>query len=190
MSETLMALKALADDTRLKILRALNEQDMYVELIAERMQLTPATVSFHMKKLMAAGLVDSHREQYYTVYSLRRDMFNMTLGELTLPQGESDTAGRLREELYRRKVLRAFMPDGRCEVMPAQIKKRMIIYDEIYSLFEPGRRYTEAEVNETISRIHDDYCTVRRAFIGLGWMTREGGIYTVLPKPEGAAGAR
>lgn len=190
MSETLMVLKALADDTRLKILRALNEQDMYVELIAERMQLTPATVSFHMKKLMAAGLVDSRREQYYTVYSLRRDMFNMTLGELTLPQGESDTAGRLREELYRRKVLRAFMPDGRCEVMPAQIKKRMIIYDEIYSLFEPGRRYTEAEVNETISRIHDDYCTVRRAFIGLGWMTREGGIYTVLPKPEGVAGAR
>ncbi len=93
MSETLMVLKALADDTRLKILRALNEQDMYVELIAERMQLTPATVSFHMKKLMAAGLVDSRREQYYTVYSLRRDMFNMTLGELTLPQGESDTAG-------------------------------------------------------------------------------------------------
>ena len=82
MSETLMVLKALADDTRLKILRALNEQDMYVELIAERMQLTPATVSFHMKKLMAAGLVDSRREQYYTVYSLRRDMFNMTLGEL------------------------------------------------------------------------------------------------------------
>ena len=35
MSETLMVLKALADDTRLKILRALNERDMYVELIAD-----------------------------------------------------------------------------------------------------------------------------------------------------------
>ena len=36
MSETLGILKALADDTRLKILRALSERDMYVELLAER----------------------------------------------------------------------------------------------------------------------------------------------------------
>ena len=70
MSETLGILKALADDTRLKILRALSERDMYVELLAERLQLSAATVSFHMKKLQAAGLVDSRREQYYIVYSL------------------------------------------------------------------------------------------------------------------------
>ncbi len=49
MSETLGILKALADDTRLKILRALSERDMYVELLAERLQLSAATVSFHMK---------------------------------------------------------------------------------------------------------------------------------------------
>ena len=67
MSETLGILKALADDTRLKILRALSERDMYVELLAERLQLSAATVSFHMKKLQAAGLVDSRREQYYIV---------------------------------------------------------------------------------------------------------------------------
>ena len=82
MSETLRILKALADDTRLKILRALSERDMYVELLAERLQLSAATVSFHMKKLQAAGLVDSRREQYYIVYSLRNDVFNMTLNEL------------------------------------------------------------------------------------------------------------
>ena len=68
MSETLGILKALADDTRLKILRALSERDMYVELLAERLQLSAATVSFHMKKLQAAGLVDSRREQYYISY--------------------------------------------------------------------------------------------------------------------------
>ena len=84
MSETLGILKALADDTRLKILRALSERDMYVELLAERLQLSAATVSFHMKKLQAAGLVDSRREQYYIVYSLRKDVFNMTLNELIM----------------------------------------------------------------------------------------------------------
>lgn len=180
MSEALTVLKALADDTRLKILRALCERDMYVELLAERLQLTPATVSFHMKKLQAAGLVDSRREQYYTVYSLRGDVFALTLRELIAPEQNADAAERLREELYRRKVIKAFMPDGYCKVMPAQIKKRMIIYEEIFSQFEVGRTYTEREVNEIISRIHEDYCTVRRGFIGLGWMTRAGGMYTVL----------
>ena len=185
MSETLTVLKALADDTRIKILRALCERDMYVELLAERLQLTPATVSFHMKKLTAAGLVDSRREQYYTVYSLRGEVFSLTLRELILPRESADTAERLREEMYRRKVLKSFMPNGYCKVMPAQVKKRQIVYEEIYFQFKPGATYTEKEVNETIMRMHDDYCTVRRAFVGMGWMTRDKGIYTVAEsKPE------
>ena len=185
MSETLTMLKALADDTRIKILRALCERDMYVELLAERLQLTPATVSFHMKKLTAAGLVDSRREQYYTVYSLRGEVFSLTLRELILPRESADTAERLREGIYRRKVLNSFMPNGYCKVMPAQVKKRQIVYEEIYSQFKPGATYTEKEVNETIMRMHDDYCTVRRAFVGMGWMSRDKGIYTVAEsKPE------
>ena len=185
LSETLTVLKALADDTRIKILRALCERDMYVELLAERLQLTPATVSFHMKKLTAAGLVDSRREQYYTVYSLRGEVFSLTLRELILPRESADTAERLREGMYRRKVLKSFMPNGYCKVMPAQVKKRQIVYEEIYSQFKPGATYTEKEVNETIMRMHDDYCTVRRAFVGMGWMSRDKGIYTVAEsKPE------
>lgn len=35
------------------------------------------------------------------------------------------------------------------------------------------------QVNETIARIHEDYCTMRRIFIGIGWMNRADGIYTV-----------
>lgn len=180
MSETLGILKALADDTRLKILRALSERDMYVELLAERLQLSAATVSFHMKKLQAAGLVDSRREQYYIVYSLRKDMFNMTLNELIMPQNGPDVAERLREEMYRRKVIKSFMPDGYCKTLPAQVKKRRIIYEEIFAQFEVGRTYQEKEVNEIISRMHEDYCMVRRAFIGMGWMTRDKTAYTVI----------
>lgn len=188
MSEALTVLKALADDTRLKIIRALGEREMYVELLAERLQLAPATVSFHMKKLMAAGLVDSRREQYYTVYSLRSGVFGMTLRELVLPGGAADAAGRLREEMYRRKVIQSFMPDGYCRTLPAQVKKRQIVYEEIFSQFEPGHTYTEKEVNEIIARVHDDYCTVRRAFVGMGWMTRANGVYTVVQNVSATVG--
>lgn len=179
MSEALSVLKALADDTRLKIVQAMAEKEMYVELLAERLKLTPATVSFHLKKLLAAGLVDARREQYYTIYSLRQEPFSMTLNQLVSPDGKNDSAEALREEMYRRKVIKAFMPDGYCRMMPAQIKKRMIIYEEIMKLFEIGREYSEKQINDTIARIHNDYCTVRRAFVGMGWMSRKDGIYTV-----------
>lgn len=179
MNESLTIYKALADDTRLKIIRALNEKEMYVELLAERLQLTPATVSFHMKKLLTAGLVEARREQYYTMYSLRKEAFHLTLEQLTFDQKQDDDVEKQREEMYRRKVIKAFMPCGYCLTMPAQTKKRMIIYEEILKQFEIGKTYPEKEVNARIEQIHGDYCTVRRAFIGLGWMTREGGIYTV-----------
>lgn len=42
---------------------------------------------------------------------------------------------------------------------------------------ELGRRYAESEVNETISRFHEDYATIRREFILRRMMDREGGYY-------------
>ncbi len=104
----------------------------------------------------------------------------MTLNELIMPQDGPDAAERLREEMYRRKVIKSFMPDGYCKTLPAQVKKRRIIYEEIFAQFEVGRTYQEKEVNEIISRMHEDYCMVRRAFIGMGWMTRDKTTYTVI----------
>ncbi len=182
--ETIALLKTVADETRIRILRTLFEKDSYVELLSERLGLSPATVSFHMKKLQQAGLVDARREQYYTIYSVKRGVFRHTLEELILEKDGGDATETLREEQYRRKILKSFMPDGVCRQMPAQLKKRIIVYREIFSNFEGGKSYTEKEVNEIISRIHSDYCTVRRGFIGMGWMQRSNGIYTVNPNPD------
>ena len=152
---------------------ALTEKDMYVEILAERIGLTPATVSFHLKKLQAAGLVEQRREQYYMMYSLRKNLLNITLSSLISEKEANASQEEIREIQYRQKVLKAFMPYGVCEILPAQIKKRMIIYEEII------KRFDEKYINETISAVHADYCTVRRALIGLGWMTRAGTAYTV-----------
>ena len=179
MSGCLSVFKALADETRIKIVRALTEKDMYVEILAERIGLTPATVSFHLKKLQAAGLVEQKREQYYMMYSLRKELLNISLSSLISEEEANASQEEIREIQYRQKVLKAFMPYGVCEILPAQIKKRMIILEEIIKRFDIGKTYDEKYVNETISAVHADYCTVRRTFIGLGWMTRDGGKYTV-----------
>ena len=183
MNSALTIFKALSDDARLRILRSLGEKDMYVELLAERLQLSAPTVSFHLKKLQAAGLVNARREQYYTVYSLNSPVFEASLRE-TVFQEATPAGDAMREELYRRRVLRSFMPDGYCETLPAQLKKRVIVYQEIFRHFEAGRQYTEKEINQELSRYHGDYCMVRRAFVEMGWMRREKGVYTVNPDPD------
>ena len=43
--------KCLSDTSRLRIVQSLAQGEMYTELLAERLNLTPSTVSFHMKKL-------------------------------------------------------------------------------------------------------------------------------------------
>lgn len=183
MNSALTLMKALADETRLSILNALNEKDMYVELLAERLKLSAPTVSFHMKKLMAAGLVDARREQYYTMYALRRNVLDVPLARLIL-SGDAGAAEDMREAQYRRKVIRAFMPNGVCQTLPAQVKKRLIVYREIFERFDPARSYTEKEVNAIIAQVYADYCTVRRAFVGMGWMQRDRGVYTISPDPD------
>ena len=183
--ETLTLLKLLADETRLRIINILSEGDSYVELIASKLELTPATVCYHLKKMEAAGMVRCSRSQFYIIYSLNSDVFDRTLRDLLIT---GDTTAD-REAAYEREVISNFFKYGRLTRLPAQRKKQEIILREIARRFEPGRDYPEPEVNAIISEVYDDYCTVRREMIGCGLMTRQAvkGAYdvyrlVVLPK--------
>ena len=170
--------KCLSDASRLRIVQALTTGEMYTELLAERMALTPSTVSFHMKKLEDAGLVSSRKDQYYTVYSLNRGVLDSSLFELAAAEPERTDEQQKREEEYRRKVIDAFFEYGRLRSIPVQRKKKLICYEKIAELFDIGKTYDEKELNEIISRVHEDYCTIRRDMIGEGILRRENGLYT------------
>lgn len=166
--ETLTLLKLLADETRLRIINILAEGDSYVELIASKLELTPATVCYHLKKMEAAGMVRCSRSQFYIIYSLNADIFGRTLRDLLIT---GDTTVD-REAAYEREVISNFFKYGRLVRFPAQRKKQEIILREIARRFEPDRDYPEPEVNAIISEVYDDYCTIRREMIGCGLMTR------------------
>ena len=70
---------------------------MYTELLAERLNLTPSTVSFHMKKPEEAGLAVSRKEQYYTVYSLNREVPEKTIYEAAVSEPEQADEQQKRE---------------------------------------------------------------------------------------------
>ena len=169
--------KCLADKSRLQILQSLAMEDMYVERLSERLNLTPPTISFHLKKLAEAGLVRSYRTQYYAMYALNREMLGWRVLDLIEQPPEEADAQEAREEAYRQKVLKAFFEYGKLRSIPAQKKKERIVLEEIVKAFEPGRTYTEREVNTALADYFDDFCTLRRDMIGEGLLARDNGVY-------------
>lgn len=169
--------KCLADKSRLQILKSLVTEDMYVERLAERLSLTPPTISFHLKKLEDAGAVESYRDQYYRMYRLKKEIFMTTILDIIREESGEALLQKQREEAYRQKVIDAFFEYGKLKSIPAQRKKERIVLEEIAAAFEAGKDYTEKEVNLLIADYHDDFCTLRRDMIGEGILERQNGIY-------------
>ena len=152
-------------------------EPMYVELLAERLKLSTSTISFHLKKLLDANIVYCRKEQYYTVYSLNEEILSMNLKDLITDNRKEEEILNQREEKYREKVLNSFFKYDKLIEIPVQRKKRQIILEKIVESFEKDREYTEKEVNIKIADFHDDFCTIRRDFIGFDLMERNNGIY-------------
>ncbi len=170
-------IKSLADESRLRIINALNEKSQYVEELSKRLNLAISTVSFHLKKLESAGLVVRKKEQYYIIYSLKAEIFNLTLREIISFPNLEELVQMERIEKYRTKVTHTFMKNSKLIKLPVQNKKRLIILSEFLKKFVSGKIYKEEEVDEIIKTGYDDYCTIRRLFIEEGMMTRENQLY-------------
>ena len=164
-AETIALFKALADKSRLQILKSLALEDMYVERLAERLDLTPATISFHLKKLAQAGAVSSFKSQYYTMYALNRSVLRTGILDMILEKSDDAEIQDQRDSAYRQKVIDSFMEYGKLRSIPVQRKKKRVILELIADKFEYGRIYTEREVNIIIADFHDDFCTLRRDMI-------------------------
>ncbi len=173
MNKTVELLKVLADETRLAIIAELMERDSYVEKLAEFLSLTPATVCYHLKKMQKVGLVNCSRTQFYMIYSLNLDIFDLKLCELV----DNAVPERNENDPYRDKVIKSFFRNGQLISLPVQKKKREIVLHKIADFFEPKRDYTECEVNEIISRFHEDFCSIRRELVDFGILERKNNTY-------------
>lgn len=172
--------KCFSDRTRLDIIKLLGDGESYVELIASKLGLTGATVCFHLKKLEAAGIVVTRREQFYIMYKLIDDALTPTLAEIIDREevkGDGKNEKDERDAAYEREVLASFIKYGRLTALPVQNKKREIVLCHISQRFERGRDYPEKEINAEILKLHDDYCTIRRELVGFGFFTRDHEVY-------------
>jgi len=172
--------KALADANRLKIVGLLAQQPYSVEQLAAMLHLRPSTVSHHLSKLSEAGLVSGRTESYYNVYELESEALHGIAQSLLSNETLPAVAATVDMNAYSRKILDDFLlPDGSLKSIPAQRKKLEAVLQHIAHDFEPGKRYTEKQINDILSRFHEDTATLRRELIGYHILARAGGEYWV-----------
>lgn len=75
-------LPLLADQTRLRILRHLLEQDFCVGALARKLAISEPAVSQHLKKLRQCGLVTGEKRGYWVHYSVNTALVTEAADEL------------------------------------------------------------------------------------------------------------
>lgn len=75
-------LKAIADETRMKILKLLLKHNYCVGALARQLEITESAVSQHLKILRDANLLIGEKKGYYMHYDVDREQLKALASEL------------------------------------------------------------------------------------------------------------
>jgi DNA-binding transcriptional ArsR family regulator len=185
MTETLLEFfKAMADESRLRIIGLLASGERSVQELARALDLKEPTVSHHLAILKRQGLVTARAEGTTRWHALDRAalerLAQRVLQPATLAKPLVDGA-----DDWDTRVLAGYVAkDGTLKSIPASRKKRGAVLRWLMRDFECGRRYSEAEINDAIQTHHWDSATLRRELIGHRMLAREKQIYWRLPDAQ------
>jgi predicted transcriptional regulator len=174
--------KALGDESRLKIVGILAQEERSVDELAAMLDLKEPTVSHHLAKLREIGLVSMTPDGNRRRYRLETDVLHRLSKEILMEETVANVAAATSEDAWDRKVLETFLDGETIIQIPRSLKKKMVLVRWISGKFEPGVRYSEREVNEIIKRHHEDSAYFRREMVDSKIMTRESGVYWLLDK--------
>ena len=123
LKQAVAALTALAQESRLRVFRLLvpaGETGLPAGEIAERLDIPPATLTFHLKELSHAGLVESRREGRIGVgaredrdVSIRRRTVREVRDEPSVTVINRRRAVRSNASSRRHRAIRPWSPDRR-----------------------------------------------------------------------------
>jgi hypothetical protein len=161
----------LADEQRLRVLAAVALGATTVRDTAERAGLTESETARALGQLFRAGIVSEQGAGL----QVDLDAFARAAREASPERRRADLDDATPEQAA---VLRNFVDeDGRIRELPARAAKRELVLDYVAGRVEPGREYSEKEINQLLLELHDDYVTLRRYLVDAGHLTRADGVY-------------
>ena len=175
--------KTIGDKSRIKIIALLRKGPLHGQALAGKLGLTPPTISYHITKLREIDIIYQRRDKN-TIYFHLNEKKLAFMTEAIIRIGDDRQMEPFQmESTEKQKIIENFIQqDGKLKVLPAQLKKRLVILEHLVKGLKKGKVYDEAEINAYIKPFHDDYATIRREFINYQFMTRENSKYELNPK--------
>ncbi len=171
-------LAALADDTRLRIIELLMQQDeMLAQDIINALELSQSSVSRHLKQLVSMKYLYERRgEGANKTYRLSAFYFERTARAIEQLVAETSTLTTEALDEKQPQELRRFLDrSGKITLWPpAKQRDKLLILEYLASFFEQGRVYSEKEVNALLL-LHStfkDAAALRRALYEYRFMSR------------------
>ncbi|MEO5899287.1 MAG: DUF2087 domain-containing protein [Ilumatobacteraceae bacterium] len=167
---------ALADEQRRRAFAALELGATSLDGVVEATGMSPTEAAKALGRLVDIGLVvgggggQGGRSGLYVVDAA----FERAAREALAKPKSSEHADLPAET---RKVMDAFVVDGRLVSIPTTRAKRLVVLDRLSQDFEPGRRYSESMVNLILGKFHPDTAALRRYLVDELFLAREAGQY-------------
>jgi hypothetical protein len=168
--------RLLLDEDRLRILGLVGREPCTEQMLAAVLAVKPNALMRHVRQLRQAGLVAVVVNDDQELYTLDVAAIQRAKRALFAPTADAPPVDDAA------KTLAVFVHDGRIRHMPTHPDKLRVVLAWLAGQFEAGRDYTEAEVNDLLSRHHEDFALWRRYLVDEGWMTRQRGIYRKLDR--------
>ncbi|MEK3855367.1 DUF2087 domain-containing protein [Cytobacillus sp. FSL H8-0458] len=176
--------KTMGDPTRIRIVFLLAKGPLHGQAIAGKLGLTPPTITHHLNKLREINLVYQRRDKNTVYFYLNESVLKHQSGVLAKLADKEEVEKMEEQNSENQKVIENFFTrDGKLKNIPAQRKKKLMVFEHLIKGLKMGKKYEEKELNEYIKQYHEDYATIRREFIINHYMYRENGIYELNP-PE------
>lgn len=187
-TDALRVFRALADSTRLRLLAAMVDRPRCGQDLAAEVGVSAATVSHHLKVMSQAELLTETRQPPYVFYQLDLGALQRAVKAVSSPQRVRELAPPPDVDAETREVLRNFFDGPRLRSIPAQRRKKEIVFEELLRRLPRRREYAEAELNRFIEVHHPDFCTIRRELIMGRYMKREAGVYRLAERGQAVLG--
>ncbi|MGF6951347.1 biotin operon repressor [Neobacillus sp. B4I6] len=177
--------KTMGDPTRIRIVAILAKGPLHGQAIAGKLGLSAPTITHHLKKLRDIHVVYDRRVKNTIYFYLNESLINQQAKVFTelLEKKGKELDEMVESSIERQKIIENFfMKNGKLNNIPAQRKKKLIVFEHMVRGLKIGEKYEEKQLNEYIKQFHDDYATIRREFIINHYMFRENGIYELNPE--------
>ena len=163
---------ALADDDRRRVFAAVELGAGTLDEVSSAATLPAARATTALGRLSSVGLIVAGAVR--TLRGGRRGAAPRRPRQRWPARRRDEHAG---SPAAVRRVLDAFVVDGRIAQLPAAHAKRRVVLDWLAQHFEPGRRYREPDVNALLREHLDDVAAGRRYLVDEGFLDRAGGEY-------------